>query len=154
LLKSRRNDCWRNQRNKIDEAGFAGLFAILSARARPPARLIRCLRQALAAAPIEVFERGERRHARGRAVAEFSQESWAGAILMLAGFRLGDAIASRFDDSERVVKNFLIGDAGAVASCFGFAGSGVNTRCVIAPAITTHPDELDFFWRHDVVVSL
>src|SRR5262245_25715241 len=36
--------------------------------------------QALAAAPIKVFERGETRYARGFAVAEFAHEGWADTI--------------------------------------------------------------------------
>src|SRR5215831_237407 len=63
--------------------------------------------QALAAVPIKLFdfERSVRRHAHGRAVAEFAHEYRADMIILaLGGSRPGNAKAGRFDDGERLVE--------------------------------------------------
>src|SRR6516165_2906469 len=124
----RRNDRRRNGSDEIDcgfailpprQAQTAVLFVILSERAHPPPRLIRRYRQALSAAPIEIFERGKHRHTRARAVGEFAHESWADAILGLGASevfrssRFDDAIALGADDRERVDERRSLVEIGA-----------------------------------------
>src|SRR5262249_61930211 len=96
LFETRRDDCRR--RNWCDRKGPT-LFAF----ARPPPCLICRVRQAHAAVPIELFERGEGRHAGDLAVGEFGHEGRT-EPLAPGGFRFGNAIAGRLDDGERFVE--------------------------------------------------